>query len=94
MFGRKTQKSQFSAFADTDVIKALDKSQAVISFSPDGTILQANTNFLQTLGYQQNEIVGQHHRIFCDPPMFNPTNTPNFGRIYRPVNFSQEPIQG
>jgi len=67
MFGRKTQKSQFSAFADTDVIKALDKSQAVISFSPDGTILQANTNFLQTLGYQQNEIVGQHHRIFCDP---------------------------
>lgn len=67
MFGRKTQKSQFSAFADTDVIKALYKSQAVISFSPDGTILQANNNFLQTLGYQQNEIVGQHHRIFCDP---------------------------
>lgn len=67
MFGRKTQKSKFSAFSDTDVIKALDKSQAVISFSPDGTILQANSNFLQTLGYQQNEIVGQHHRIFCDP---------------------------
>lgn len=43
---------------------ALDKSQARIEFRPDGTILEANRNFLDTLGYELNELVGQHHRMF------------------------------
>lgn len=47
-------------------IKAIDKSQAVIEFNPNGTILKANANFLSVTGYSLNEIVGQHHRIFCD----------------------------
>lgn len=46
---------------------ALDKSQAVIEFAPDGTVLGANDNFLATMGYAAGEIVGQHHRLFCDP---------------------------
>ena len=50
-----------------DKIAALDKSQAIIEFSLDGTILDANENFLKTLGYSdKSEIVGHHHRIFCD----------------------------
>ncbi|HBN78859.1 MAG TPA: chemotaxis protein, partial [Planctomycetaceae bacterium] len=40
---------------------------AVIEFNMDGTVQTANTNFLQTLGYTLEEVVGQHHRIFCDP---------------------------
>ncbi|EKO3695350.1 PAS domain S-box protein, partial [Vibrio metschnikovii] len=48
------------------VFNAVDKSMAVISFTPDGTIIEANKNFLTALGYQLNEIVGKHHRIFCD----------------------------
>ncbi len=48
-------------------VAALHRSQAVIAFTPDGTILDANTNFLDTLGYELNEIQGQHHRIFIDP---------------------------
>ena len=66
MFGRKIKKSDYSAFTDVQVIRALDKSQAVISFAPDGTILSANENFLNTLGYSQNEILGQHHAMFCE----------------------------
>jgi len=46
--------------------EALDKSQAVIEFSMDGTILTANNNFLKTLGYSLDEIKGKHHRIFVD----------------------------
>jgi methyl-accepting chemotaxis protein len=47
-------------------IEAISKAQAVIEFEMDGTILKANDNFLQTMGYQLNEIVGQHHSMFVD----------------------------
>lgn len=43
---------------------ALDRSQSVIEFSPDGIILGANDRFLTTMGYSLDEIAGQHHRIF------------------------------
>ncbi len=46
---------------------AISKSQAVIEFKPDGTILTANDNFLGAVGYTLEEIQGQHHRIFVDP---------------------------
>lgn len=48
-------------------IEAVSRSQAVISFLPDGTILDANENFCAATGYQLAEIVGQHHSIFVDP---------------------------
>lgn len=47
-------------------IVAIDKSQAVIEFTPDGIILDANQNFLEVSGYRLDNLVGQHHRIFCD----------------------------
>lgn len=39
---------------------------AVIEFSLDGTVLAANQNFLQVMGYRLEEIVGKHHRMFVD----------------------------
>jgi methyl-accepting chemotaxis protein len=45
-------------------IEAINKSQAVIHFRPDGTIITANANFLGALGYALSEIQGQHHRMF------------------------------
>ena len=48
-------------------MKALDRSQAIIEFSMDGTILSANENFLRVVGYALTEIAGQHHRLFVDP---------------------------
>lgn len=49
------------------VLDALNKSQAMIEFKLDGTILTANENFCEVLGYKLSEIVGQHHRLFVDP---------------------------
>lgn len=46
---------------------AIDHSQAVIEFSLDGNIIQANTNFLSVMGYSLDEVVGKHHSIFVDP---------------------------
>ena len=46
--------------------KAIQRSQAVIEFTPDGIILNANENFCNTVGYSLSEIQGKHHRIFVD----------------------------
>jgi len=48
------------------MVAAIDRSQAVIEFGLDGTILAANGNFLRIFGYSADEIVGRHHRILCD----------------------------
>jgi methyl-accepting chemotaxis protein len=48
-------------------IDAINRSQAVITFSPDGAILNANDNFCMALGYSIGEIKGQHHRMFVGP---------------------------
>ncbi len=48
-------------------IDALNRSQAVIDFNVDGTILDANANFLAAVGYDLDEIKGRHHRMFVAP---------------------------
>jgi methyl-accepting chemotaxis protein len=48
-------------------IGAIGKSQAVIEFKLDGTIIHANDNFLRTLGYSLGEITGKHHSMFVAP---------------------------
>ena len=48
------------------ILSALDRSQAIIEFTIDGHILNANENFLKSVGYEFSEIVGKHHRIFVD----------------------------
>ena len=48
-------------------LAAIDRAQAVIEFDLAGCVLTANQNFLSMLGYSLDEVVGKHHRIFCDP---------------------------
>lgn len=59
------QKNQYSDFAGQ--IDATRKSHAVIEFELDGTIVDANENFLSAVGYDLDEIKGRHHRLFIDP---------------------------
>ncbi|WP_029014943.1 methyl-accepting chemotaxis protein [Niveispirillum irakense] len=62
----------FNRDADAEkIILALDKSQATISLSPNGTILEANQNFLNIFGYAAIEVQGKHHRMFVDPEEHN-----------------------
>jgi methyl-accepting chemotaxis protein len=48
-------------------IHAIGKSQAVIEFNMDGTIISANDNFLSAMGYSLDEIKGKHHSMFVEP---------------------------
>ncbi len=49
-----------------DMLNALNSSMAVIEFSLDGKVLKANDNFLSAMGYSKEQVIGQHHRIFCE----------------------------
>jgi methyl-accepting chemotaxis protein len=55
------------AVEDAGKLDAISRSQAVIEFTPDGTILTANENFCATLDYRLADIEGRHHAMFCDP---------------------------
>ena len=50
---------------------AIDRAMAVIEFNLDGTIITANSNFLQRMGYSLAQIQGKHHRLFCKPELAN-----------------------
>ena len=53
--------------ADGAAWRAVCRSQAVAEFGLDGIILWANDVFLAIMGYRLDEVVGRHHRMFCDP---------------------------
>ena len=52
------------------IFKSLDNSQCIIEFDPEGYIQTANQNFLNFMGYSANEIIGKHHRMFCDDTFY------------------------
>ena len=57
----------FSKNSEDKIFKDIvSNNYAIIEFKPDGTIISANNNFLSTMGYSLNEIVGKHHSIFCE----------------------------
>ncbi|WP_158972620.1 PAS domain-containing methyl-accepting chemotaxis protein [Paraglaciecola sp. L3A3] len=53
------------------MINALSTSMAIIEFSPSGHILKANENFAKTMEYSSEQIVGNHHKMFCSPELIN-----------------------
>jgi methyl-accepting chemotaxis protein len=63
--------------SQTAIFEALDRSSALIEFTPSGEIISANDNFLRTMGYQSvKEITGKHHRMFCTEDFYH--DNPNF----------------
>lgn len=60
-------------------IAAIDKSHALIEFALDGTILDANENFLVMMGYAAHEVKGRHHRMFCEEAF---TTSPEYARFW------------
>ena len=47
-------------------LAAINRVQAVIEFSLDGTVLNANDNFLRLTGYSLDEVKGRHHSMFVE----------------------------
>ncbi len=68
------------------IMDAISKAQAVIEFNPDGTIITANDNFLNTLGYSLSEIQGKHHRMFCEPSY---AASPEYAAFWAKLNIGE-----
>lgn len=66
MYSTESTKAISQSRENKDLFKALNHSTAIIEFSLDGIILNANENFLRAVGYSKEQILGKHHRIFCD----------------------------
>ncbi|MBP5856791.1 PAS domain-containing methyl-accepting chemotaxis protein [Marivibrio halodurans] len=68
LFGGTKRDNQDEHVAELEArLTAIGRSQAIIEFEPDGTILDANPSFLELMGYRLEEIQGRHHRMFVDP---------------------------
>ena len=61
-----TKKPASTAITQRNKLESLDRSMARIEFAPDGTILDANQNFLDVMGYTLSEIRGKKHSLFVD----------------------------
>src|SRR5579859_3791234 len=64
-------------------IAAIGKSQAVIEFQLDGTVIKANENFLNAMGYSLPEIQGKHHSMFVEPAYRDSAEYRNFWATLR-----------
>ncbi len=71
------QKARTTEFACK--VAAISRVQAMIEFDLGGRVLDANDNFLTAMGYRRDEIVGQHHRMFCEPAF---VASPDYARLW------------
>jgi methyl-accepting chemotaxis protein len=62
---------------------AMNKSQAVIEFKLDGTIITANQNFLDAMGYRLDEVAGKHHQMFVTPEL---RDSPDYHAFWAKLN--------
>jgi methyl-accepting chemotaxis protein len=79
--------AQKALFADLQgKTEAASRSQAVIEFNLDGTIITANQNFLNAMGYRLEEIQGRHHSMFVDP---QDRDTPAYRQFWEKLRAGQ-----
>ncbi|WP_337269625.1 methyl-accepting chemotaxis protein [Oryzifoliimicrobium ureilyticus] len=71
-------------------IAAIGRSQAVIEFSMDGIILDANENFLSVMGYSAAEVIGRHHRIFVTP---EDASHPDYEKFWNTLRSGQHEVR-
>lgn len=80
IFGNELTRTIESSRSQEDMLKALQRSMAVIEFSLDGVVIKANDNFLKAMNYRNvEEIRGKHHRIFCTS---DEVNSPEYARFW------------
>jgi methyl-accepting chemotaxis protein len=72
------------------LLRALDKSLAIIEFNPDGRVRWANEGFCTVMGYAPSEIVGKHHSMFVEPDYATSTEYAEFWAKLRRGEFDQQ----
>ena len=63
---KRNQQTTADKIHGKSIVEALNRVQAVIEFQIDGSIVAANANFCELMGYPLEDIIGKHHRIFVE----------------------------
>ena len=87
VFGTVLTKTITTSREQSDTIKAIYRSMAVIEFDLQGHVLTANDQFLSAMGYNESEIIGQHHRVFCETEEANSAEYQQFWSKLRQGQF-------
>ena len=87
VFGTVLTKTIATSREQSDTIKAIYRSMAVIEFDLAGHVLTANDQFLSAMGYSESEIIGQHHRVFCETEEANSAGYQEFWSKLRQGQF-------
>ncbi|RDU72277.1 PAS domain S-box protein [Helicobacter aurati] len=85
-FASDVTQAKIKANDTESIIKAINRSMAVIEFDLNGTIINANENFLKTMGYTLDEIKGKHHSLFVEQ---NYTSSPDYKRFWDTLRSGQ-----
>ena len=84
MFDTRIKRELASCHQERDqlqnILKALSQSMALIEFSPEGRILDANPLFLRVVGYRLEELQGQPHSLLCRSEL---SNSPAYGQFWQ-----------
>ena len=80
---KEVQKAEMAQSDLLAIYQALDRVQAMIEFDLEGTVVSANENFLRIFGYELDEVVGKHHRMFCDPVYVESDEYADFWKNHR-----------
>lgn len=59
-----------AALEQEAIVNAINRSMAIITFSPEGNVLEANENFLSITGYERRDVIGKHHSMFCSATFY------------------------
>lgn len=78
MVARDITAQKLAFFSNQGQVDAINRSNAVIHFKPDGTIVNANENFRSAMGYSDAEIINQHHRMFMESDQVNSAEYKSF----------------
>jgi len=90
IFGSVLTKTITASREQSDTIKAIYRSMAVIEFDLEGHVLKANEQFLSAMGYQESELIGKHHRTFCEASEYNSQEYQQFWAKLREGQFIAE----
>ena len=71
-------------------LAAVSRSMAMIEFTPDGIVIEANDNFCSVMGYSADEVRGKHHRIFCEETYYR---SDAYAKLWRDLARG-EPVSG
>lgn len=76
-----------SGAKDRAILSALNRSMAMIEFTPEGQVVTANENFLKAMEYRIEDIRGKSHRAFCESEFVNSSEYDQMWRTLRDGNF-------